>query len=482
MTDSQERMLHTDAFSWYMESDRGLRSTVVALALLDRAPDWGYLRQRVDRMTRLVPLFRRRVQEPPWRIGPPRWTVDPDFDLDFHMRRARLAQPASWAAALDVARVAAMADFDRDRPLWELTLLEGLPGGKAALLTKVHHCLSDGIGAIELLGLVVDGDRDLPSLGDLPALPAGTAGRSLLLDSVGDDVREAAHVARWAGRALGRLPGGLTSPAGAATAAWDMAGSVYRIVRPIVRQASPLMTERQMVRHLATLDVPLDSLRQAAVPHGGHVNDAFLAAVTGGLRRYHESHGSTADDLRVTMPMSIRRPGDPIGGNRIVLLRFALPSGIADPAERIARIARLSQSWRLEPAIGFTQAIAFALNLAPRSYVQGVLRRVDFVASDVPGLAQAVYVAGARVLAYYPFGPTIGSALNATLMSYDGTCNVGINIDVGAVPDADDLVGHLRDGFDEVLALAAQEAPKSGRRSEPSAASVKPGLYATSQA
>jgi diacylglycerol O-acyltransferase / wax synthase len=456
MTDDQQRMLHTDAFSWYMESDPALRSTVVAVAVLERAPDWEHLRKRVDRMTRLVPRLRQSVQEPPWRLGPPVWVTDRDFDLDWHMRRIRLPRSSTWAAVLEVARVAAMADFDRDRPLWEVTEIGGLPDGRVALMTKMHHSLSDGIGGVQLLAFIVDGDRHMPAVDDMPPIPDGRGFTTptLVLESLRSNAREALAVAARAGGALPRVPAVFASPRSNLSSAWGMTASVARIVRPIMRNASPVMTRRTMRRQLATFDVPLQGLRQAAIRNGGHVNDAFLAGLTGGLRRYHEAHGANVDELRVTMPVSIRKPDDPIGGNRITLLRFAVPVGLRDPGRRIAQTSAISRAWRQEPAIAHTQEIAFGLNRAPRSYLQGVLRKVDFVASDVPGLTEPVFVAGARVLAYYPFGPTIGSAMNATLMSYVDDCNIGLNIDVGAVPDTDQMIAHIRAGFDEVLALA----------------------------
>ena len=451
MTDSQQRMLHTDAFSWYMESDPALRSTVVAVAVLDRAPDWEHLRQRVDRMTRLVPRLRQRVEEPPWRIGPPLWVTDPDFDLDWHMRRIRLPRFGSWRDALEVARVAAMADFDRARPLWEVTEIAGLPDGKVALMTKMHHSLSDGIGGVQLLAFIVDATRHMPAV-ELPPTPEGAhlSSTARLVSALRGNIREAVDIVATAPRMVRTMRPSL----GSLPATWRMATSVARIVRPISQAASPVLIQRSMQRQLATLDVPLEGLRRAATQHGGHVNDAFLAGLTAGLRRYHAAHGAEVDELRVTMPVSIRKPDDPIGGNRITLLRFGLPVGTTDVGERIRRIAAASRAWQHEPAIAHTQAIAFALNLAPRQYLQGILRRVEFVASDVPGLTEPVYVAGARVLAYYPFGPTIGTALNATLMSYVDDCNIGLNIDRGAVSDPDALVEHIKAGFDEVLASA----------------------------
>lgn len=456
-------MLHSDAFTWYMESDPNLRSTVVAIAVLDRAPDWAYLRRRVDRLTRLVPRLRQRVQEPPLRIGPPRWVMDDAFDLGYHMRRVRLPEPADWAAVLQAARVAAMADFDRDRPLWEFTLLEGLSDGRSALITKIHHALADGIGSLQIAAFMIDASREMPPVEDVvpPAGAGPRGGASLALSSVRDNLLEAATVGLRGSRLL--VPGALAAvrdPAGAVTSSYDLARSVTRLVRPVLRPASPVMHQRRMTRALDTLDVPLEPLHDAAAGVGGHINDAYLAGVTGGLRRYHERHGAAIRDLRVTLPLSIRKPDDPIGGNRITLLRFALPAGLADPGERLARIADIVRAWRTEPAIGLTQGIAFALNLVPRGYIQGIFRRIEFVASDVPGLTDPAFLAGARLLAYYPFGPTIGAAFNTTLLSYVDTCCIGVNIDDAAIPDPEAFMTDLRGGFEEVLGLARRRTPR----------------------
>ena len=453
-------MLHSDAFTWYMEKDPTLRSTVVAVGRLDRAPDRAYLRRRIEWLTRQVPALRQRVQEPPWRIGPPWWVPDPAFDLDYHLRWVRLAEPADWSAVLAAARVAAMADFDRARPLWEMTVLEGLPDGEAAIIMKTHHAVADGLGMIEISSFVIDGSRAMPPVETLPTPEpvTGMSSAGLLLRSLRDDVAEGVDVGVRMGRGL--LPAWVRTaqrPLQETRANLATVRSVGRIVRPILRSASPVMTQRRMVRHLDTISVPLQTLHDVAAANDGHLNDAFLTAMTGGLRRYHERHGVHVHELRMTLPVSIRRRGDPIGGNRITLLRFGLPVGEPDPAARLRSISTTIRAWRDEPAIALTQGIAFVLNLAPRSVIQGILRRVDFLASDVPGLTEPVYVAGAELLAYYPFGPTIGTAVNATLLSYVDTCCIGVNIDVAAVPDPENLMADLKAGFDEVLQLAEEK-------------------------
>jgi diacylglycerol O-acyltransferase len=202
--------------------------------------------------------------------------------------------------------------------------------------------------------------------------------------------------------------------------------------------------------------VPMPQLREAAHRGGGALNDAFVAGVAGGLRRYHEKHGVAVGDLHLTMPISLRTDTDPVGGNRITLMRFDVPVGIVDPAQRISEIHKHADAVRHEPSLSYTQAIAGVLNLMPRWYIGSVLRHVDFVASDVPGLPIRVYLGGAPVEIQYAFGPTIGAAVNVTLLTYVDTCALGINVDTAAIPDCEVFHDALVAGFDEVLALADQ--------------------------
>ena len=160
------------------------------------------------------------------------------------------------------------------------------------------------------------------------------------------------------------------------------------------------------------------------------------------------------DELRVTMPVSIRKDGDPIGGNRITLMRFKVPVSITDPGERMRETHNRCEPMKTDRSLPFTNALAGALNLLPRAYIGGMLKHIDFLASNVPGIPVPLYLSGTRVEGFYAFGPTIGAALNVTLMSYCGTCFVGLNIDTGAVPDPDVLMDCMRDGFDEVLTSA----------------------------
>ena len=196
-------MSDEDALMWNIEKDPILRSTILAVAIFDGVPDWQRLRRRIERTTRIIPRFRQRVVSPPLRLGPPRWTVEPTFDLDFHLRRMRLSGSGSERALLDALQPIATSSFDRARPLWEFTLIEGLDGPdgeRAAFAMKVHHSVTDGVGGMDLLAHMIDLARDAiePSDDEVPAAPAPEhlGALALMRESVAHSRRRVLGVAR----------------------------------------------------------------------------------------------------------------------------------------------------------------------------------------------------------------------------------------------------------------------------------------------
>jgi WS/DGAT/MGAT family acyltransferase len=451
-----------DALLWHMERDPRLRGTAVTLLVLDTSPDWGRLVERMERTSRVTPHFRDRVVEAPLGLAPPRWVTDADFDLSYHLRRAAVPPPGDLRTALDLAQAWSMSALDKERPLWEYTLLEGLADGRSALVQKVHHAMSDGVGGMEMALAFFDLEREPTDAGSMPPLPpVETAGR---LDVTGDAVRRAAgrvaggarrlpaSSARWAARAA-------RDPTTTVTDAARLAASTARLLAPITDRLSPVMTARSVNRHFDTIEVGLTALKAAAAQAGGTVNDGFLAGLCCGLSRYHRRHGSPVERLRVTVPLDIRRAGDDEGGNHITTLRYEVPAEATDVHELIGEIHRSTAAMLAEPGIESTDAIAEVLSRFPPGVIStvfgGMLCNVDFLASNVPGFPEAPYLAGARADRWYAFGPTEGAALNATLLSHGGTCCVGLNTDRAAVPDPDALTACLREGFDEVLAAPA---------------------------
>jgi hypothetical protein len=200
-------------------------------------------------------------------------------------------------------------------------------------------------------------------------------------------------------------------------------------------------------------------MKRAAKGVGGSLNDAFLAAVVGGVQRYHQLHRVEPAALRMVMPINLRGEGTAIGGNHFTPARFLVPLQIADPEERMRALGDLARAARDEPAVALTDALALVLNQLPTrvttAFFGAMLKGSDFVTSNVPGSPFPLYVAGAELERLYPFGPLSGTAANVTLLSLCGTCCIGINTDTLAIPDAADFSKSVEAGFSEVLALGA---------------------------
>ena len=447
---------NTDSFTVHQEQDPLFRSTIVAIVLLDRTPDWERLCAAIDRATRLEPNFRRRLIPGNGPLVPARWVDDPAFDLSWHLRRVAVPAPHDVATVLDFARIAGMTAFDPIRPRWEFTIMEGMHDGGAALVMKVHHALTDGIGGIQLAMHVVDLDRKGSKRRHIPMPPAGPSDDLVerASDAVTYDLRRLGDAAAGVVRAV---PGVVADWARHPFGFWGEVGrgvaSVGRVVRPNTTTLSPVMTHRRLGWRYQTLVVPLEPLKSVAKMAGGTVNDGFLAGLAGGLALYHRRHGAGIEELRVTMPISTRTDGDGPGGNHITLMRFPVPLGDHDPVSRMMEIDRTCTELRHEPAIGWTQAIAGVLNLLPTGVASGMLKHVDVLASNVPGFDAPVFIAGARAEEFFAFGPTLGASANITLMSYRGQCFMGVTTDTGAVPDPGMFLECLAEGFAELLSI-----------------------------
>ena len=454
-------MRNTDAFSWYLEADPGLRATILAIVWLDERPDFDVLAARLERATRLAPRFRQLPVEPPGRLAPPRW-IDTDFDLSLHLHRIESPLPHTPVTVTDFARIQAMSGFDRSRPLWEFTLIDHLIGDRAALVMKVHHSLTDGIGGMQLAFLLFDTTTGTVPLDDVPVpesgIVPGTA--ELVREALAYDWHRVFEAVRHG--LSGALPTTMhiaRNPLRSMSDALATVRSVARFVEPVPNTLSPIMTRRGLDRHLDMIVVDLHDLKRAASSVGGTLNDAFVSSVSGGLRRYHELHGVSVAELRITLPISIRKADDPVGGNRITLERFKVPVGVGDAAERVRITGEQCRVARDDRAQSLSDVIAGTLNLLPSGVVGSMLKHIDFLASNVPGVNALIFLAGAQVTGYYVFGPTTGSAVNVTLLSYNGTCCVGFTIDGAAVADHDVLMRCFREGFEEVLELAGDHRP-----------------------
>jgi WS/DGAT/MGAT family acyltransferase len=354
---------------------------------------------------------------------------------------------------LDLAQTMATSGFDHALPLWEASLVEGMEGGAAALIMKVHHAVIDGVGGLAALGALFDRPDDgpaaaaAPATADADAIAVETAQQATAAPPADfpqavrlvDDALDAAfHPVR----SLSRLTA--------------LGTSVARLMAPAGRPVSPLMRGRGFRRHVEVVDLPMAQLHQAARGWQGTVNDVFVSSVVRGLARYHEQHGVASPGFRVLMPVNVRRPGDRAGGNHFVPARFVIPV-CADLAQCVGDVERLTRAWKAAPGLGLSDVLADGLSMLPAPLARGLwgsmLMGNDFCITNVPGPPFPVSLDGAAVEAIYAVSPPSGAAFNVSLVSTAEQACVALATDTTAVPDGAKLAGCIDDGFAEVCSV-----------------------------
>ncbi|MEZ4279695.1 MAG: wax ester/triacylglycerol synthase family O-acyltransferase [Myxococcota bacterium] len=470
---SHEPMSPLDELLFRSERDPVKRPTMAAIFLLDGTPEWDRIEETFERASREYLRLRQRVVEPTAGFGPACWTTDPDFDLAYHLRRARLAPGATVADIVAWLEPELMTPLDASRPLWTATFFEGLEGGRAALVFKISHALSDGVGGIQIHAHLFDLERDAPRR-PMPPLP--------LCDDATPDELATEELGRVAGHAIDlaskwvhtlanlgdRLLG---DPRGALEEVLedvvDHASSALRVLDSGA-PASPLLAGRSRRRRLLWLDLSLPRLKAAAKGAGGTLNDAYLAGLCGALARYHEALFMPVEALPLGLPISTRRPGDEEGGNRFVAAVLAAPLAERDAAARMKAIAEQMRQIRAERGIDYAEWTApwlVALPASLSSRVVSVLRPPDVQASNVPGPRDPIFFAGTRVERMLGIGPLPGAAMMATFVTLAGTATLTIHYDPAAVRDAPLLLECLREAFAEVELLGVESggAAAAGR-------------------
>jgi WS/DGAT/MGAT family acyltransferase len=441
-----------DFATWRMATDDPvMRSTILGVLVLEKSPDWDKLADRYERASRLAPVLRSKIVEGPTGLETPRVVVDPNFDLSFHMRRFGMPEGSSWEDVLEEARRQSMADFDKDRPLWRTTLLEGLPGGKAVLVQKLHHAIADGQGAVQLGLALLDFTEEGADPGPMPEAP-----EPVLLDTKGfmqavvrNNVGWVARTAEDAIRGFGPLAmTALMHPRTLFGKIRETAGSVARFTKLADEPLSPILKGRSINYHFDTIDMDFEKFKAAAKKRDRTVNDLFLAAISVGMNEYHEKMGHPIDELRMNMPISLRTSADE--SNAVTIARFEIPvSNIIDDVLETA--ANTVRSWRAEPALKLADYLAELSRFLPPELVSAAAQTSDLTASNVPGVPVPVWLAGAKVERMYPLVGTIGAAINVTMLTYSGTASVGVSSDDAAVGDRAELLASLRVGFAEVI-------------------------------
>jgi diacylglycerol O-acyltransferase / wax synthase len=416
-----------------------------------RPPNIDALREHIADRLAAAPRYRQRLVPVPLGVHDPMWSDDPDFRIERHVLGAASSDVGVVADAVMSRPLA------RDRPLWEMWVVDDSEGG-FALVGKAHHCMVDGLAAVELGTVLLDPAPDQASE-SRPAPEAGStpAPVALLARAVIDRVSEQLSVVR-AALDLVRSPRRLRDvPAGMTRIARALSHSIVPLAPPSVlnRPSSP-------VRHLAMLSRPLDDLRQIKTHHHTTINDVLLAAAAGGLRGFLAERGDAPVNLKTMVPVSVR--GDAGGGelgNRISFLFTELPCAQAEPLVRLMTINKVTARCKAADEAAGSDAAVRALGHAPRmvqhaaSHLVASPRAFNLVVSNIPGPRLPLYMLGCELKEVYPVVPLAdGHALSIGMTTVQRDACFGLYADREALPDADRLTGHIDAAIDELLELS----------------------------
>jgi diacylglycerol O-acyltransferase / wax synthase len=414
----------------------------------------------VESKLAFVPRYRQVVRFVPFSLARPVWVDDPHFNLRYHLRRTALPDPGGDGQLRALVGRVMSQNLDRAKPLWELWVVEGLEQGRWALLSKVHHCMVDGVAGTDLMAVLLDRDRHPDRPPPAPWEPGPSPGTvRLVADALVERTKNPFAAAE-------QLLGGLRSPR-------QFAGVLVDTSRGIVGFAGAAATPSG-----SSLNGPLgphrrwgwargrlsdvQTIRRAL---GGTVNDVVLAAISEGFRELLHSRGESTDRvLRTLVPVSVRRP-DERGtyNNRVSAIFAELPIGIEDPAERLqsirSQMADLKESKQavagevLTSLSGFAPPMLLALGARVASKVPQ--RSLNTGTTNVPGPQFPLYLAARRMLESFPYIPLFASVrLAVAIFSYNGALSFGVSGDYDTAPDIDVLCAGIEHGLAQLMALA----------------------------
>jgi WS/DGAT/MGAT family acyltransferase len=455
-----------DAGFLYLERPHA-RLQIGCLALIEGRIGRADLARRIEACLPRVRRYAQRALHVPLSLAHPIWTDDPAFRALDHVHRRALPAPGGEAELLEAAAEVLALPLDADRPLWAMHIVEGLDGGRSAVVQVVHHCMVDGVSGAQLLELLLDPDR-VPCPAPPPRPPAAElAGaarrvRRALAENAWTRARQAARVARAIAR-----------PGSARQALEDLRSAAWSALQLATGDLPRLPWNARIGprRRLSLTRLPIAGVRRIRAAHGGTLNDVVLCCLAGGIRRYLEGNGVDVRRLEVAalVPVSLRSPDEAEElGNRISAMLVPLCIDRPEEAARLAATRAATERLKSGPAWVGLDALLRLLDALPAPLVAlggrhlDLFRVANLVATNVPGPREPRFLCGAPVEALYPVVPiTDGLGLSIAVLSYAGWLHVGLNADADALPDLEKLTSGIDAAFSSLLAGATPDHPGS---------------------
>jgi diacylglycerol O-acyltransferase / wax synthase len=416
-----------------------------------------------------IPRYRQKIRWVPLAQRPV-WIDDPEFDLGYHVRHISLPRPGSDEQLKQVCAGLMEQLLDRDRPLWQLHVIEGLRGRRFAVFARVHHSMTDGVSGFDLLTVLLSPQTGIRPGAPRPYTPRQAPGGFALWR---DEVRMRLTRPLVAARHLSAVA---VSAARGPESLGSSIASLAELVRGMFRRPTPAPFNRPLSgrRRIEWLTVPLAPIAEIRDALGGSLNDVVLAVVAGAVRRYLIARGMDVGgiDFRAMTPVSTRGSelGDAVG-NRVSAWLVELPIGEPDPRRQLHCIVRTTRAIKESPVpagasvvteMSETTSSTLLISLTARHLTR--LLPCNMVVTNIPGPAVPVYMQSATLREAFPFVPlTDGLGLNIAVLSYDGRLCWGIHADHALVPDVLDFAGAIGDAFDALHRVALRGRARRAR-------------------
>ena len=464
-----DRLSSEDAVFLYLETKEmplHIGSVSVFDGLIPFEPCVDFIESRLP----LIPRYRQRIVMPPFNVGHPTWEYDPAFDIRNHVHYVRLEQGAQADLESFAGQIFAEM-MDRTRPLWDMTVVDGLEGGRSALISRVHHCLVDGVSGVGLLNVMLDPTLPSPKKSKkkpfhAPPLPGPATS---MVDALATSYSEMVERILSAQTAALNIAEALVSDQ--ALRGFDQ---LVRLIPELLTPVERLPFNQPCLgpRKVAWTEISIPEVSAVREACGGTLNDVVLTVVSSAVRRYSELHGTAVKGclLRLMVPVNLRRAENHSGlGNRVSMLPVSVPLDIREPLKLLEAIRHRTEALKHSRVADLIHLFATWMGTTPvpLQALLGPLATLlpippfNMVCTNVPGPQLPLYVLGQKMLTYYPYVP-IGNemALGCAIQSYDHKLYLGLTADAVAAPDVARLRNFLDDAFASLKKAAGVVAIK----------------------